>query len=203
MFLRFCRHVATAAFLLTGAGLHGQENWDSAFKLVGAELIGAKDGRLGSSANWAIALEGSYPIFSKGSLVFEGGYRTLIKSTTTVSSTERVDDWSKGVYGSIFYRHTKFQGALEGFFLQGGLRYSSLTASREQIIAGAGSGGGDLKVRTTGEKSSNIGPVAGVGFQFSEKISLEFNISQVKGQSADGALQKTGSALELALGIHL
>jgi hypothetical protein len=198
------RSVTTVALILAIPCLRGQEAWDSSFKLVGAQLIGAKDAHLGSNTNWAIALEGSYPIFPKGSLVLEGGYRTLLRSTTIMSSSQSVDYWSNGIYGSVLYRHTKFQGILEGLYLQGGLRYNSLTANQEQTSIGAGPGGSDLKVQTKGAEVSNVGPVVGVGYRLSEKISLEFNIFRVKGQSADvPPAQKTCSGLELALGIHL
>lgn len=210
MLLAFRRSLAVVALILVSPCLHGQENWDSSFKLVGAQMIGASEAHLGSNTNWAFALEGSYPIFPKGTLVFEGGYRTLLKSTSTLTDpatalvVESDDYWSKGIYGSILYRHTKFQDALEGFFLQGGLRYNILTSSQEQTRMGAGSGGADLKMQKTGIRISNIGPIVGAGYRFSEKLSLEFNISLVKGQSADAIpMHKTSNLMELALGVHL
>lgn len=195
---------ATVALILAIPCLRGQEAWDKSFKLVGAQSIGAEAAHLGSNTNWAFALEGSYPLFLKGSLVFEGGYRLLPKSTTPLSGSQSVDYWSNGIYGSVLYRHTKFQSPLEGLFLQGGLRYSSLTAKQEVTTPGASPTGGDLKVQTTGREVSNVGPIVGVGFRFSEKLSLEFNIFQMKGQSAEVLpVQKACSVMELALGIHL
>lgn len=204
MLLNLRRTITTVALLVASLCLRGQENWDSSFKLVGAQMPGASGAHLGSNTNWAFALEGSYPLFAKGSLVFEGGYRTTLRTTSRPSITEGDDYWSKGIYGSVLYRHTKFQNAPEGFFLHGGLRYNTLTPSREQTLTGAGPGGGDLSVQTTGTQISSIVPIVGAGYRFSDKLSLEFNISLAKGQGADAIpVRKTCSVLELALGVHL
>lgn len=204
MSFHFRRWVAAGGLLLGLPCLHGQEIWDPSFKLVGAQFSGAKEARLGSNSNWALAIEGAYPLFHKGSVAFEFGYRTVPRSTTTVSDIQREDDWSQGIYGSVLYRHSDFRGPLDGLYLQGGLRYSSLTAHRDQTTKGGAPDGKDLKVSTSGQSVNRLGPVLGLGFRFSEKLSLEINLSQAKGLSVDAVpLQKTGVLLELALGIHL
>ena len=197
------RHLVAALVLVVAIpSLRGQDSWDTSFKLCGGQMTSAKDARLGTGFSWALAMEGAFPILPKGSLVMELGYRTLGTNTTTISTTLKEDDWSKGFYGSVLYRHTDFHGFWEGLYLHGGLRYNTLESFRETTSKGTGPAGTDVRTEVRGRSTHNIGPLAGVGFRFNDKISLEANVSQVKGRNLD-QVEKSGTMLELALGMHL
>lgn len=182
--------------------LPAQEVWDSSFKLCAGSMSGAKEARLGSSFNWALAMDGSYQLFPKGSIAFDLGYRTMGTATTGISTTVSEEDSSKGFFGSVMYRHTGFHGFLEGLYVNGGLRYNTLKTTRDNIVLGGGSDGTDQHTETRGQESHNISPLLGAGFRFTSKISLELNAFRVTGRNLDDQ-DKSSTVLEVALGIHL
>jgi len=208
-------HLLTTGLLMAAAPwLQAQETWDTSFKISAGSLSGTSGDHLGSNPNWALAMEGSYPTFAKGSLVMEGGYRLLAKKTVQETDLLGVEASSRGVYGSVFYRHTDFHGLMNGlldsFYVQGGLRYHTLKSTQTQILKATPTDTNPTRTdMPAGKEVSVISPVVGVGVRFTEKVSVEFNVFRMKSagvtydKGAWSGTEKTGNAFELALGVHL
>jgi hypothetical protein len=188
--------------------LKAGEVWDDSFKLSLGQASGAKDAGLGSNTSAALTIEGSYPLFAKGALVFDAGYRMQLKTSTRTSIqsgafTQFDDSQTKGYFGSVLYRFTGFKGSLDGLYVHGGVRYSSLKASTDRTtmvgdVASASGNATDL----TGPNVSTFSPIVGMGVRFTEKLSLDVNFFSQKGTSVDG-LGRKSTVIELALGIHM
>jgi len=188
--------------------LKAGEVWDDSFKLCLGQASGAKEAGLGSNTSAALTIEGSYPLFIKGALVFDAGYRMQLKASTRTSVqagafTQFDDNQTKGYYGSVLYRFTGFNGSLDGFYVHGGVRYSSLKAStdRRTMVGDVASASGNA-TDLTGPNVSTFSPIVGVGVRFTEKLSLDVNLFSQKGTSVDG-IDRKSTVIELALGIHL
>lgn len=187
--------LTTLALVASAPGLQAQEPWDTSFQLIGGQVGGSHEARLGSGATWAFAVEGAYPLFARGGVVLDAGYRTLPRTTTPIPGAESQSDWSQGAYGSIYYRHTQFTGIWRGLYLQVGARGSVLRTTREF-------GTGSSRVSTKGKEVSGFSPAFGLGYRFSDKLSLAVTAYQVKAQNLD-LVNKTSTGVDLALGIHL
>lgn len=187
--------MAALAVLGLAPGLAAQEPWDTSFQLIAGQVAGGRAARLGSGSTWAFAVEGAYPLFARGSVAFDAGYRTLPRTTTTVPGSENQSDWSQGTYGSLYYRHTHFSGIWRGLYVQVGARGSILRTTREF-------GSGTSRVSFKGQEISSVGPAFGVGYRFSDKLSLAVTAYQLKGQSLD-MVNKSSTGVDVALGIHL
>ena len=193
---RLLRPWLTALALVAAApGLRAEEPWDASFQLIGGQVGGSHEGRLGSGATWAFAVEGAYPLFARGGVVFGAGYRTLPRTTTPVPGAQSQSDWSQGAFGDIAYRHTHFTGIWRGLYLQAGVRGSVLRTTREF-------GTGSSRISDKGTEVSGFSPALGAGYRFSDKLSLGVTAYRVKGQNLD-QVNKTATGVDLVLGMHL
>lgn len=203
------RNLLTAMMICTAlSSLRAGEVWDNSFKLGLGQASGAKDANLGSNTSAALIIEGAYPCFAKGSLVFDCGYRMLLKnSTRTVveggTFTNFDDSQTKGYFGSALFRFTGFKGTLDGFYVHGGLRYSSLKTSTDRTtMLGDVENASGKATDLTGKNVTSFNPVVGLGARFTEKLSLDLNVFSQKASSVDG-VDKKCTVVELALGVHM
>ena len=191
------------AFVLgSGLCLQGQDLWDASFKLVGGTMSGAEKAGLGQDKHYGLSLEGAYPFARNHFLVLEGGYRAFPCARTYVDVQTATEDSMDGFFGAIAYRYRFSAGRLDGLYLQGGVRHSMFLAERDTVHKGASASGGDLRVGTKGSQIASTRPVFGVGFRFTESVSLELDLAGIQAENALGQ-SKSGSVIELALGIHL
>lgn len=189
--------------LVLGSSLvvQGQDLWDSSLKLTGGTMSGADKAGLGQNKFYGVGVEGAYPLTRNHLVVFEGGYRVL-PTTSRPAGTLTIDAKTDGYIGGAAYRYRFTQGMLDGLFLQGGLRFSSLRTEEDTIEPGGAADGGNLRTSLKGARATATKPVFGVGFRFTESLSLEVNLTSIQAQNAQG-LSKSGTAFELSLGMHL
>ncbi len=195
--------ILSLGFLLaSGVCLQGQDLWDSSINLSAGMMSGADKAGLGQNKTYGLSIAGAYPLARKHLLVFEGGYRVFPTTTTRVDSTTALDEKTDGYFGGIAYRYRFIAGPLDGLFLQGGLRHSSLIAQRDTITYGAAADGSDIRKTLKGPRTGCTRPVVGLGFRFTENLSLELNLAGLQAQNVDG-VSKSGTVIELSLGMHL
>jgi len=189
--------------LLLGStvAVQGQDLWDSSLKLSAGMMSGAEDAQLGQNKFYGLSIEGAYPLTRNHLVVFEGGYRVL-PTTSRRAGALTIDAKTDGFFGGAAYRFRFTRGMLDGLFLQGGLRFSSLRTEQDTIEPGAAADGNDLRTSLKGVRATSTKPVLGAGFRFTESLSLEVNMTTLKGQNVQG-LSKSGMAVELSLGMHL
>jgi hypothetical protein len=214
------RKRAIACLLFAGAVLPAQGLWDSSFKLVAGRASLNPADYAGRTTQLGLSIEGSHPLPGEwGSVVVEGGYRKFMNAevkdpaipsplpvpasgTSTFAGTDQESN-SQGWLGSVLWRHAF---GPEGFYGQAGLRMTSYTsrASWTSRVVSIDNLGNVTEVKSQTNASSSQqgwGPVAGVGFRFDRKVSLDLQISQQAVPIATGGTRKV-SVLELALGIH-
>ncbi len=211
---------AIAGLLFAGAMLPAQGLWDSSFKLVAGRASIDPADYAGRTTQLGLSIEGSHPLPGEwGRVVVEGGYRKFLNAevkdhaipnplptpasgTSSFAGTD-VESNSQGWLGSVLWRHAF---GPEGFYGQAGLRltaYTSRVAWTDRVLT-VDSLGNITEVKTQRNASSSQqgwGPVAGVGFRFDRKTSLDIQISQQAVPVATGGVRRV-SVLELALGIH-
>jgi len=189
--------------LLLGSTLavQGQDLWDSSLKLSGGLMSGADKAELGQNKFYGFGIEGAYPLTRSHVVVFEGGYRVL-PTTSRLAGALTIDAKTDGYFGGVAYRYRFNQGVLDGLFLQGGLRFASLRTEQDTIEPGGAADGSDLRTSLKGARATSTKPVFGVGFRFTESLSLEVNLTTLEGQNVQG-LTKSGTAIEMSLGMHL
>ncbi len=189
--------------LLLGSTLavQGQDLWDSSLKLSAGMMSGADKAGLGQTKFYGLGIEGAYPITRNHLVVFEGGYRVL-PTTSWPAGTLTIDAKTDGYFGGAAYRYRFTSGMLDGLYLQGGLRFFNLRTEQDTIEPGAAADGSDLRTTLKGARATSTKPVVGVGFRFTESLSLEVNLTTLQGQNVQG-VPKSGTAIELSLGMHL
>lgn len=191
------------AFILgSGLCLQGQDLWDASFKLSAGMMSGAEKAGLGQDKQYGVSLEGAYPLTRNHLLVLEGGYRTFPCARTYGDAQTATEDSTDGFFGEIAYRFRFAAGRFDGLYLQGGVRHSMLLAQRDTVYKGASSTGGDLRVNAKGSRVASTRPVIGVGFRFTDSLSMQLDLAGIQAENALGR-SKSGSVIELALGIHL
>ncbi len=189
--------------LLLGStvAVQGQDLWDSSLRLSAGLMSGADKAELGQNKFYGFGIEGAYPLTRNHLVVFEGGYRVL-PTTSRRSGALIIDAKTDGYFGGAAYRYRFNRGMLDGLFLQGGLRFSSLRTEQDTIEPGGAADGNDLRTSIKGARATSTKPVVGVGFRFTESLSLEVNLTTLQGQNVQG-VPKSGTAIEVALGMHL
>jgi len=183
------------------AAVQGQDLWDSSLKLSGGMMSGADKAELGQNKFYGFGIEGAYPLTRNHLVVFEGGYRVLPTTSRRVGALT-IDAKTDGYFGGATYRYRFNRGMLDGLFLQGGLRFSSLRTEQDTIEPGGAADGNDLRTSLKGVRATSTKPVVGVGFRFTESLSLEVNLTTLQGQNVQG-VSKSGTAIEVSLGMHL
>jgi len=181
--------------------VHGQDLWDSSLKLSGGMMSGSDKAELGQNKFYGFGIEGAYPLTRSHLVVFEGGYRVL-PTTSRLAGALTIDAKTDGYFGGAAYRYRFTRGMLDGLFLQGGLRFSSLRTEQDTIEPGGAADGGNLRTSIKGARATSTKPLLGVGFRFTESLSLEVNLTNLQAQNAQGE-SKSGTAIELSLGMHL
>lgn len=192
---RFLSFAAVAAVAVMGA-LRAQEPWDASFQLSAGSFSGAREAGMGQEAVLGLTLEGAYPLLKQGDLVLEGGIRLLPKARTE-SADLAVEERTEGFMGGLAYRHRFGPGRLEGLFVQAGLRASRLESQRTTVDLLDGA-----RLREKGAATLAVGPALAAGFRFNDALSLQVTAFRMKAEAPEG-LRKTGTVLELGLGIHL
>jgi len=189
--------------LLLGStvAVHGQDLWDSSLKLSGGMMGGADTAGLGQNKFYGFGIEGAYPLTRNHLVVFEGGYRVL-PTTSRRAGALTIDAKTDGYFGGAAYRFRFNRGMLDGLFIQGGLRFSNLRTEQNTIEPGGAADGNDLRTSLKGVRATSTKPVVGVGFRFTESLSLEVNLTTLQGQNVQG-VSKSGTAIEVSLGMHL
>lgn len=189
------RHLGTGMLILFLAALpaRAQEPWDSSFQLIGGTVSGAKDHGVGQDRSLGISMRGAYPLFRQGFVVVEGGYRYLPTDTVQTSGSEERENKTDAYFGGLLYRHMLFEGDV---YAQIGARYTQSKAM-QRVRNFGGMTGHDKELRGTG-----AGVVFGVGYRFTEKLSLEINASSFQSKNLDGTTKRLPT-LDVALGIHL
>lgn len=189
--------------LLLGSAVavQGQDLWDSSLKLSAGMMSGADKAELGQNKFYGVGMEGAYPLTRNHLVVFEGGYRVL-PTTSRRAGALTIDAKTDGYFGGAAYRYRFTQGLLDGLFLQGGLRFSSLRTEQDTIEPGGAPDGSNLRTSLKGARTTSTKPVVGAGFRFTESLSLEVNLTTLQGQNVLG-VTKSGTAIELSLGMHL
>ncbi len=178
--------------VLACASLRAQEPWDPSFNLLFGSVRGAEEGLMGQDKVLGLSTQGVYPITLKGGLGLDFGYRYLPTMTRTTGAWV-LDDKTDGFFASAWYRHELF---FEGFYLQAGVRASQMKSARREIQGTLGQD--HIKAPST----RRISPVVGLGYRFTDKLSLDLQVSQANLRSVTD-LKKTTTLVELAVGIHL
>ena len=187
---RYC----LAALCLCAPALMAQEPWDSSFKLVAGNFSGAESALIGQNRNYALAMEGAYPLSRRGSVAFDLGFRVFPTTTVHPSTHAYLDYKTDGFYASALYRHQLW---LDGIYVQGGLRASRYKDALDSISNDDGS-----RVTLKGSPEFSVKPILGLGYRFTAKLSLEANAAPLSVQNVAGQT-KSGTLVEVALGIHL
>ncbi|HQL49502.1 MAG: hypothetical protein BWY56_01650 [Acidobacteria bacterium ADurb.Bin340] len=188
--------LAVMAALAAWSPLKAQEPWDASFRLSAGSFAGARDAGLGQDSLLGLSVEGAYPILRGGDLVLEAGYRMTPKArmeTLGFAIEERTDGYLAGAA----YRHRFGPGRLEGLYVQAGVQVSRLQSQRTTTELAAGS-----RTRDEGAAITTVGPVVAAGFRFNDILSVQGSAYRVKAEDPKG-LGKTGTVLEVGLGIHL
>ena len=165
-------------------------------------MSGAEKASIGQDKVYGLGIEGVYPFARNHHLVFEGGYRVFPTSRTQAASNTTIDSGSDGFFGGVAYRYCFTASSLDGLYLQGGLRHYSLRAEQTTTVPGAAADGGDLRIKLKGVRAASTKPVFCVGFRFTEALSLELHLAGLQTENVQGG-SKSGSVVEVALGIHL
>jgi hypothetical protein len=184
----------------SGVALQGQGFWDSSFNLSAGMMSGADTAGLGQNKNYGVGIVGAYPIARNHLLVFEGGYR-LFPSATQSASGVTVEEKTDGYFGGISYRYRITTGWLDGLYCQGGLRHYRMLTVRDTVETGGALDGSDLRTVIKGTRVGSTKPVLGVGFRFTDNLSLQLNMTGLQAQNVKGE-SKSGTVLELVLGMH-
>lgn len=187
---------AAVAVLAAWTPLRAQEPWDTSFQLSAGSFSGARDAGLGQDAVLGLTLEGAYPLLVRGDLVVEGGFRLLPKARTETADLA-VEERTDGYVAGVAYRHRFGPGRLDGLFVQAGLRASRLESQRTTVDILAGT-----RLREKGAATTTIGPAVAAGFRFNDALSIQATAYRMKAEEPKG-FGKTGTVLELGLGIHL
>lgn len=192
---RFLSCAALAA-LAAWAPMRAQEPWDSSFQLSAGFFSGARDAGLGQDTVLGLTLEGAYPLWVRGDLVLEGGFRLLPKARTETADLA-VEERTDGYVAGVAFRHRFGPGRLEGLFVQAGLRASRLESQRTTVdhLDGA-------RLREKGSATVAVGPAVGAGFRFNDLLSVRATAFRMKAEDAAG-FSKSSAVLELGIGIHL
>ncbi len=188
--------ILALAGLTMAAPLRAQEPWDTAFRLSVGTFSGAREAHLGQDTVLGLTLEGAYPVFVRGDLVVQGGYRHLPKVRTETSTwvvEERTEGWCAG----LTYRYRLAPGFWDGFYLQGGLMATRLQTHVTQLDRLL-----DERTRMKGEAQVTLGPTLAVGFRFHDRISLQLGWLRMKSAAPLGSV-RSATVMELGLGIHL
>lgn len=194
--------ILSLSILLGGAAsLRGQDLWDSSIKISGGMMSGTEDAGLGQDKTYTLGAAGAYPLTRNHLVVFEGGYRAF-PSATKVSSELDIDDKTDGYFFGASYRYRLTQGALDGLYFQGGVRVHKLLTERDLVEYGAASDGSDVRRSIRGARTSSTKPALGVGFRFTDRLSVEVNLVGLKAENVEGK-SKSGTVIEVALGMHL
>lgn len=182
---------ALALGLMAGP-LLAQEPWDPSFNLLAGQVSGLEDARIGQNKVLGLSMQGAYPLTLHGSVVLDFGYRYTPTQSLSFGSWMQ-ENKNDAFFASAWYRHELF---FDGFYLQGGLRSVQTRSMRREIIGSVGS----EHYKAPAQKLFT--PVLGLGYRFTDKISLDAHYSRAKFLSLDNA-SKTSGVIELALGIHL
>jgi len=193
--------LSLSCLLGSAVSLQGQDLWDSSLKLSAGVMSGADKAGLGQNKTYGLGIAGAYPLTLNHVVVFEGGYR-VFPTTTQSDIGMKIDDKTDGYFVGASYRYRFTQGFWDGLYLQGGLRLQNLRAQRDLTEFGAASDGSDLRTVFKGERVASTKPVLGVGFRFTERLSLELNLSGLEVQNVKGE-SKSGTVIEMVLGMHL
>lgn len=188
--------IAVVAALAACASLQAQDPWDTSFHLSAGTFSGARDAGLGQDAVLGLTLEGAYPLLIRGDLVLEGGFRLIPKARTETADLA-VEERTDGYVAGVAYRHRFGPGRLEGLFVQAGLRASRLESQRTTVDLLDGA-----RLREKGAATTTVGPAVVAGFRFNDTLSVQATAYRMKAEEPKG-LGKTGTVLELGLGIHL
>lgn len=193
--------LSLSCLLGSAVSLQGQDLWDSSLKLSAGAMSGADKAGLGQNKTYALGIAGAYPLTRSQVVVFEGGYR-VFPTATQASPGMDIDEKTDGYFFGASYRYRFTQGTWDGLYLQGGLRLHNLRTQRDLLEYGAAPDGSDLRTSLKGARTSSTKPALGVGFRFTERLSVELNLISLTAQNVKGE-SKSGTVIELALGMHL
>jgi hypothetical protein len=195
--------LSLVVLLGSGATLKAQDLWDPSFKLSAGSMSGADTAGIGQNHVYGLSMEGAYPLTRNHLVVFEAGYRVFPSASRVDPTTKATtDDKTSGYFVGAAYRFRFTQGMLDGLYAQGGLRFHSLKAERDTVTPGGALDGSDLRTVLKGSQATSTKPYLGAGFRFTEKLSVEVNLAGLQAQNVNG-VAKSGTVIEVALGIHL